>query len=230
MGQGNNQEAFFALLRAGLWPELDKPALQESPMDWGEIYRLASEQSLLGLVFAGIDRLSVEQRPPKVMMLQWIGEVQLLEQRNQTLNHIIGVLVEKMRKEGIYTLLVKGQGVAQCYSKPMLRTSGDVDLLMTVEDFHRAISFLIPYALNKPKVERYSRHLALIIGQWFVELHGSLRTGLSSRLDREVDAVQEDTFKNKLFRIWYNREADVMLPSPNNDVFFVFTHFIKHFY
>lgn len=86
----NNQEAFFALLRAGLWPEAEKQILLDDPVDWGEIYRLASEQSVLGLVLAGIDYLPIEQRPPKVELLQWIGEIQMLEQQNKEMNQFIG--------------------------------------------------------------------------------------------------------------------------------------------
>ena len=63
-----------------------------------------------------------------------------------------------------------------------------------------------------------------------LELHGTLRTGLSSRIDKTVDAVQEDTFKNNNTRVWHNGETSMLLPSSDNDVFFVFTHFIKHFY
>ena len=65
---------------------------------------------------------------------------------------------------------------------------------------------------------------------WYVEIHGTLRTGLSSRIDREVDAVQRDVFYGGNVRSWMNGKTMVFLPSPDNDVFFVFTHFIKHFY
>lgn len=57
----NNQEAFFTLLKAGLWPELEKQVSVDGVVDWEEIYRLASEQSVLGLVWAGIDSLSINQ-------------------------------------------------------------------------------------------------------------------------------------------------------------------------
>ena len=63
-----------------------------------------------------------------------------------------------------------------------------------------------------------------------IEVHGSLRTCLSSRLDEEVDNVQRDVFFAGNVRSWDNGGTTVFLPSPDNDVFFVFTHFIKHFY
>lgn len=77
---------------------------------------------MLGLVLAGLERSDV--KPPKPVLLQWIGEVQMLEQRNQAMNYFIGVVVEKMREAGIETLLLKGQGVAQCYVRPLWRSCG----------------------------------------------------------------------------------------------------------
>ena len=68
------------------------------------------------------------------------------------------------------------------------------------------------------------------IGEWYVEIHGTLRTGLSGRIDRVVDNVQKDVFHNRNVRSWDNGKSQIFLPSPDNDVFFVFTHFIKHFY
>lgn len=35
------------------------------------------------------------------------------------MNQFVGRLMADMRKAGIYTLLVKGQAVAQCYEKPL---------------------------------------------------------------------------------------------------------------
>lgn len=82
---------------------------------------------------------------------------------------------------------------------------------------------------NKPE-RFYSKELGYFIGSWSVELHGTQRTGLSSRIDKEIDAVQKDMLGGGNVRSWQNGETEVFLPSVNHDVFFVFTHFIKHFY
>ena len=68
-----NQQAFFSLLRAGLWENYSE---FKDPVDWDEVYRLASEQSVVGVVLAGIDHSYV--KPPQEELLQWIGEVQIL--------------------------------------------------------------------------------------------------------------------------------------------------------
>lgn len=105
-----------------------------------------------------------------------------------------------------------------------------MDLLLSESNYEKAKGFLLPLASDHKPDERYSKHLGMNINQWYVEIHGTLRTGLSSRIDREVDAVQKDVFYGGNVRSWMNGNTTVFLPSPDNDVFFVFTHFIKHFY
>ena len=124
----NNTQAFLALVRAGLW-EQNVRLLPYGDIKWQEVYRLATEQSVLGLVLAGLEHSDI--KPPKELLLQWIGEVQQIEQRNKAMNAFIADIIEKLRKENIYTLLVKGQGIAQCYEKPLWRSSGDVDFILT---------------------------------------------------------------------------------------------------
>lgn len=84
------------------------------------MYRLAEEQSVVGLVSAGIEHI-VDVRVPQEVALTFAGSALQLEQRNKAMNQFIGVLIEKLRAADIYTLLVKGQGVAQCYERPLWR-------------------------------------------------------------------------------------------------------------
>lgn len=224
----NNKRAFFELIKAGLWGNGNLDIRIEGTTDWQGVYRLATEQSVLGLVLAGLEHSDV--KPPQVQLLQWIGEVQMIEQRNKAMNQFVAELVEKMRAADIYAILVKGQGVAQCYEKPLWRPSGDVDLLLSEVNYKKAKELLLPLSSSNKNEERYSQHLGMSIGQWYVEIHGSLRTGLSARVDKEVDAVQKSVFYGGNVRSWDNNGTLVFLPSPTEDVFFVFTHFIKHFY
>lgn len=223
-----NQKAFLALVRAGLW-EADTQFSNFGVIDYLGILGLSQEQSVVGLVAAGLEHV-VDVKVPKEEVLQFVGHTLQLEQRNTAMNSFIGVLVDRMRAADIDSVLVKGQGIAQCYERPLWRASGDVDFLLSPENYSKAKQFLLPISsANKPD-ERYSKHLGLTIDSWYVEIHGSLRTGLSTRLDRVIDKVQRDVFFGGNVRSWMNGKTTVFLPSPNNDVFFVFTHFIKHFY
>ena len=224
----NTQTVFLELVKAGLRGNEYPDIRIDGATDWQEVYRLASEQSVLGLVLDGLEHSDV--KPPQVLLLQWIGEVQVIEQRNKAMNQFVAELVEKMRAADIYAILVKGQGVAQCYEKPLWRPSGDVDLLLSEADYKKAKELLLPLSSSNKNEERYSRHLGMSIGQWYVEIHGSLRTGLSARVDKEVDAAQDSVFIGRNVKSWDNNGTLVFLPAPTEDVFLVFTHFIKHFY
>lgn len=77
-----------------------------------------------------------------------MGQTLQLEQRNKAMNDFIACLAEKMRRVGIYSLLVKGQGVAQCYERPLWRACGDVDFLLSLSNFEKAKCFLTPQSFN----------------------------------------------------------------------------------
>ena len=223
-----NTEAFLSLVRAGLW-ESEVLLLPFGVIDFDTILAMAEEQGVVGLVAAGIEHVT-DGRPAKKDVLQFIGRTVQMEQRNQAMNYFIGVLVEKMKEEGIFTLLVKGQGVAQCYERPLWRPSGDVDFLLDAGNYRKAKAYLLPLSSGNKNEERYSQHLGISIDPWYVEIHGTLRSGLSARVDRMIDAVQTEVFREGKVRTWKNDATEVYLPAPDHDVFLVFTHFIKHLY
>lgn len=219
---------FFELLRLGLW-EKDSQVQLVSEKDFCYVFRLAEEQTVIGLVTAGIEH-SKGINVPQSVLLQFVGQSLKLEQQNKELNEFIAGLVERMRKADIYTLLIKGQGIAQCYERPLWRVSGDVDLLLSNDNYEKAKAFMIPLATGVEQEGKYSMHLGLTIDSWVVELHGAMRCGLSKQIDKELDAVKNDLFYGGNIRSWMNGRTSVFLPSPNNDAVYLFTHILQHFY
>lgn len=228
-----NIYAFFTLVKAGLWKGADVNINHNDKVNWDEIYQLAEEQSVVGIVLAGIERqknANVNLNINQELLLQWIGEVQMLEQQNKAMNHFIAELVERLRKADIYTLLVKGQGVAQCYEKPLWRSCGDVDLFLSSDNYQKAKAFLQPLASSVDEEYVREQHLGMTIDGWIVELHGHLYSGLSSRVEKELDALKRDTFYRGAVRSWMYGKTHIFLLKAENDVFYVFTHILQHFY
>ena len=234
----NNQQTFFELLRAGLWGDQGpvqkfKSSRVQDSVDWRKVYQLAQEQSVLGLVLQGIEELrakGLEPRGPQMLLLQWIGEVQMIEQRNKAMNAFIADLIEKLRKEDIYAILVKGQGIAQCYEKPLWRSCGDVDLFLSESNYKKAVNVLTLLASEIEDENGYTKHLGFIIDKWEVELHGSLRSELWKRLDNMLDEVQEDIFYGGAVRSWMDGSTQVFMPRADEDVVYVFAHILQHFF
>ncbi len=229
MPLSNNQQAFLVLMKSGLW-EQDVRLSQFEKIDYNEVYRLAEEQAVVGLVAAGIEHI-VDVKTPKEIVLQIVGESLQLEQRNREMNGFVASIIEDMRAADIYGLLVKGSGLAQCYERPLWRSCGDMDFFFSNSGYDKAVAFF----LNKNKAKQvqnaqYTKSLGVVIDPWFIELHGTLRNGLSTKMDKEIDSVQRDIFRGGNVRSWDNNGTIVFLPSPDNDLFLVFVHFVRHFY
>lgn len=225
----NNQQVYFALVKAGLW-EKEARLASFSEVDYSEVQRIAEEQTVVGLATAGLEHV-VDVRVPKEDLLQFIGQSLQLEQSNKSMNEYLAWLIDRLCKEDVYAILVKGQGIAQCYERPNWRSSGDIDLLLSDVNYNRAKEILIPIAVSIEEEFKSLKHLAMTMqGGIVVELHGTLHSHLSKRVDNVVDEVQRDIFYGGNVRSWVNGKTTVFLPSPDNDVFFVFTHILKHFF
>lgn len=224
----NNTSAFLSLVQAGLW-ETEVRLSYFGDIDFNEVFRIAQEQSVVGLVAAGLEHL-VEKEVPKEAALLFVGEALQLEQRNAAMNKFISELVEKIQGAGIFTLLIKGQGIAQCYERPLWRACGDIDLFLNGYNYQKAKSFMLPFATSFEDEYEEILHLGMTIDQWVVELHGTMKTCSLSHLDKVIDKIQEDIFAKEQFRIWKNGDTKVYLSNFDYDVVFVFSHIIKHFF
>lgn len=228
------QEQFLELVRAGLFPRTDVRILAHGiPVDWSAVYRLAEEQSVSGLVAAGIDTLPLSERPAQQVVLQFVGQTLQLEQRNKAMNAFVANLIMRLRRADIYTILVKGQGIAQCYDKPLWRACGDIDLLLSVENYNKA-KVLLENVANHSECETVKNtdrmHHEYQISGWTVELHGTMHSNLSRRVDKGIDAAQRDVFYGGHVRFWMNGNTQVFLPGTDEDVIFVFTHILQHLF
>lgn len=223
-----NKQAFFELIKAGLW-EKDVELRKYGTTDFDEIMRLAEEQSVVGLVTAGLDHVQ-GVKVPQELLLQFIGQSLQLEQQNKDINDFVAKLISKLRKEDVYVILVKGQGVAQCYEKPLWRACGDVDLFLSEDNYAKAKNLLLPLATKVEQEYLGFKHLGMTIDGWVVELHGSLYVELSNKVNHVLDEIKNDTFYGGNVRSWDNSGAQIFLLDKENDIFYVFAHFLNHFY
>lgn len=224
----SKHQAFFALVKAGLW-EKDVLLSTFNKIEYQEINRLAEEQAVVGLVAAGLEHVT-DVIVPKEDLLQFAGQVLQLEQRNKAMNEFLACWLRKLHAVEVSPVIIKGQGIAQCYERPLWRSSGDVDLLIDSQTYDFAKNLLIPYSKTEPKETVSTKEFCLTIEGWAVELHGSLYCRLTKRLDKFLKKIQDDCCKHGKVRVWNVAGTDLLLPSINNDVFVIFTHIVKHFF
>lgn len=120
------QESFLALVRLGIGLPMD--ALPEI-IDWPAIQNLANQQGLSAVIIDGIEKLPEELRPPKVLLLQWIGEVlQIFECRYESYRRAIAEISSFYNEHHFKMMVLKGYACSLDWPKPEHRPCGDIDI------------------------------------------------------------------------------------------------------
>ena len=224
MKENSNHKAFFSFVKAGLW-EKEVGISEYGDVDFQQVFNFAERQSVVGLVAAGLEHVK-DVKVPQSDALVFAGTALQLEQRNKAMNEFVSWLIEKLREKGVYALLVKGQGIAECYERPQWRASGDVDLFLSDDNYEKAKEYLLPLASSIEEEGIAAKHQGMIINGFNVELHGTLSCGLSIKL---LDIKKVIFYEGKV-RSWMDGKTQVFLPAADEDVVYVFTHILGHFY
>lgn len=118
---------FFELLQIALGNRVRLSATP-SEVEWTELFSFAQEQTMIGIAFTGIEQLPVEQRPPKMLLMQWYSLANKIKERNAEQERKSLTVANRFLKDGFKSVILKGQGIAQLYAKGEYRTSGDIDI------------------------------------------------------------------------------------------------------
>lgn len=228
MKSNQNIDAFFAVLRAGLWERKVQLSLF-GIIDYNQICHIAEYQTVTGIIAAGFEYV-VDATVPRETALTLAGYSLELEKRNKAMNLFVKSLICRLRNSSINPLLVKGQGIAQCYERPLWRVSGDVDLLLCDKGYKNALEQLKPYATSVEDEDSYKKHIALKIDTWLVELHGNLRSRLSYRIDKMMDTLFFDSVVDGNVRQISICDEKIKLLGIDNDLLYVFVHILQHFF
>ena len=128
------QDLFFQLIRVSIGV---CGCLSKTPTngEWKALYEMAKKQSLVGVCFAGVQKLVLqEQAPEEMLYLTWMGMAAKIQQGNETVNRQCCELTEKFRKDGFDVVVLKGQSCAKRYRLKVkddrLKDSGLIDLSM----------------------------------------------------------------------------------------------------
>jgi len=120
------QTSFFELVRLGL----GRDSSFSDKVDWKNMQALAMQQGLSVLVLDGVEKLPEKQRPPKVDLLQWIGETLQCESQFAIKQKAATKMALLFHKNLIKTYVLKGEIIAECYPKPSHRISSDLDCFL----------------------------------------------------------------------------------------------------
>lgn len=126
-------DKFFQLLRLTIGSSTDIPLIQKE--EWKSIYEIAQKQSLMGVIFDGIQKMSDSTKAAGDSMemdinllMNWMGICRQIEKRNHQLDEAVGKVTAWFEKKGFRSCILKGQGNALMYPCQGHRTAGDIDI------------------------------------------------------------------------------------------------------
>ena len=124
------QKIFFDFLRFCIGSAKEIPgSLKEA--DWKELYAIAQNQALLGVLFHGIRRLPKELAPEQKLLMQWMVMAEQIRKQNIRLFQDSVKVCQNFENEGFANCILKGQGNALLYPDPYMRTPGDIDIYLS---------------------------------------------------------------------------------------------------
>ena len=224
------ERQFFALLRSGLWNEVPERGPFAVPVDWEALYRLSFEQTVVPLVTDGINRLPADCLPGSEpeRLDPFLGDLMATAKRNRVLDTFIPKLFRAL--DGIPVVLIKGQSLAQDYPEPERRQPGDIDLLLVPASYEAAKAVLLPKATKVEEEVPEIYHQGMHYRSVEVEIHGSISTLMSRKLDRKLAALLEEQFDGRAFPKVSIGGADIPVPEAGFNALYIFVHFLQHYW
>ena len=128
MNQTDYHNTFLQLVRLGIGTSNNVSL--KAFIDWPAIQALATQQRLLAIALDGIDKISLECRPQKKYLLQWIGVTLQQESQYATQKKSATEMAILFHHNSIKTYVLKGEVVAECYPNPVHRCSSDLDCFL----------------------------------------------------------------------------------------------------
>ena len=127
----------LTLARLGLGEPMSALSLPDE-MAWDELWTMAEEQTLTGIVAEGIQRLPQVQWPDRRTRLQWFACVSEITAENAIVNSAMADVSALLTRAQISHCFFKGQTIAALYPHPASRQSGDVDFYVSPQHYDRA--------------------------------------------------------------------------------------------
>ena len=220
----NSQDSFLQIVRLGIGHSTD---CITGEIDWNSIESLAEQQGLSAIVVDGVERLSETQRPPKGMLLQWIGEIlQNYEYRYELYRRTIAEMASFYNGHGYKMMLLKGYACSLDWPKPEHRPTGDIDIWQFGKQKEADEIIKKEKGIRVDTGEHH--HTVFYWGDFMVENHYDFINVHARASNIELEKVFKFLGEDDSHFVEVNGEK-VYLPSPNLHALFLIRHNVAHF-
>lgn len=224
----NDTPLFFELIKVALTERSSLTRIY-SDEEWREVYHIAMNQCLTGVLLEGINKLDAEQKPYFKLKMEWILNVEQIRKSNTILNNKIAELNEILQADGHRMCVLKGQGVAMYYPDPMVRCAGDIDVWL--EGSRKSI---VKYVRSRfPNEEIVYHHAEFpIFKDVSVEVHFTPSWMYSmlhnKRMQRMFRTMAQEQFENRVVLPFTH--VPVAVAGREFNLIFLLSHIYRHLF
>ena len=227
--------AIFLFLRYCLEDKVDL-SMVVSNMDWRQLYSFATKQTIIGICFDGIKRLS-EEYPEELkknpierdLLMTWMGVSQQIRRQNMKVNGVAAKLYSMLREDGLRCCILKGQGNTLMYPNAYSRNPGDIDVWVNAS--REQITEYAKKHFELGDDIRY-QHIETSVDGVPVELHF-------------FPGIMNNPIYNARLQKWFKRNVDlqcsnvvslpdgigeIAIPTTAFNVVYQLTHLYHHFF
>lgn len=223
-------EALLHLVRLALGKE-QECSLPDGVV-WEDVETLAAQHGLSAVIVDGVDKLPLEQRPPKPVLLQWIGEtLQGYEYRYEQYRNAIAELAGFYNSHGFKVMILKGYACSLDWPKPEHRPCGDIDIWLFGQQEPADKELVSSSKIQDPSFEIDNSHHHHSVFEWqgfTVENHYDFINTHAHRSSRRFDEkLKELAWKG--YQVNIIGGAKVYLPGADFNFLFLLRHMANHF-
>lgn len=226
------KEDLLSLVRLGTSTVNDSRLTVQGSIDWPAVKDLAEKQGLSAVVLDGIERLPDQQRPPKVFLLEWIGEtLQGYEYRFEQYRKVIAEMAGFYNSHGYKMMLLKGYACSIDWPRPEHRPCGDIDIWLfgKQKEADAALGSWFKVQGSNLEIDKsHHHHTVFYWGEFMVENHYDFVNVNAHRSSAEMEKVFKELGQDDSHVVEVNGEK-VYLPSANLHALFLIKHMVSHF-
>ena len=195
-------------------------------VDWNALEDLAAQQGLSAVMVDGIEKMPECQRPPKPVLLQWIGEtLHGYECRYKLYCRTIAEMAAFYNEHGFKMMVLKGYACGLDWPKPEHRPCGDIDIWLFGKQ--KDADDLVVKEKGVKIDYGHNVHTVFNWNFFMVENHYAFfdnrRYRSLARLEQKLEDIAEVSNYVELYG------EKVFVPSPNLHALFLIIHALNHF-
>ncbi len=218
-----NLELLFSVLQTAIKDnvEFNRDFNSISKKEWQFLYAVSLKHDVCPLVSYGLEQLGFlnENNP---YFENFNKETLKAHLRYENQNYDLNFLIEKLEDNKINFITLKGAELRKLYAKPFLRTSADIDILISAKDIKMVEELLVKSFEYKKLSENAHECTFVSPSGTNIEFHFSL---IEEGWAKNANKILSNAFKNAKISSGYNYKMEL-----NESAFYYYhlAHMAKH--